>query len=113
MKNQRRPERIVSRAIEQEPWRCAAGSYLLCGDQLCEMLEGAVIGSFCAFREKAARQLPFLQVVGNAVAADSFAGAGFVGAAADVQIFIFFAVQCKYSFGKLTSNERRATSEKP
>jgi len=70
------------------------------------MLEGAVIGSFGVFREKAARQLPFFQVVGNAVAADSLAGAGFVGAAADPQVSFFFAVQGKYSFGKLMSNEQ-------
>jgi len=40
--------------------------------------------------------LPFLQVIGNAVAADSLAGAGFVSAAADFQISFFFAVHQAY-----------------
>jgi hypothetical protein len=89
-----------NRATEQGPRRCSAGSYLLLGDQIREMLEGAVKGSFGVFREKAARQLPLFQVVGDAVAADSLAAAGFVGAAADVQVSFFFAVQGRYSFGK-------------
>lgn len=78
----------------------AIGLHPFFGDQIHEMLEGAVICSFCVFREKAARQLPFLQVVGNAVAANSLAAAGFVGAAADVQVFFFFTFQGKYPFGK-------------
>jgi len=90
----------------------AIGLHPFFGDQIREMFEGAVKGSFGVFREKAARQLPFFQVVGNAVAADSLAGAGFIGAAADPQVSFFFAVQGKYSFGKLTSHERRVNSEK-
>lgn len=70
----------------------AAGSDALFADQIREMLKGSVIGSFGVLWEKAARQLPFLQVIGNAVAADSLAGAGFVGAAADFQVSFFFAV---------------------
>jgi hypothetical protein len=78
----------------------AAGLYAFFADQVREMLEGAVIRFFCVFREKAARQLPFLQVIENTVTTDSLAGAGFIGAAADVQVFFLFAVHGKYSFGK-------------
>ena len=70
----------------------AAGSYAFFCDQVRKILKGAVIGSFGVLRKKAARHLSFLQVIGYAVAADSLAAAGFVGASADFQVPFLFAV---------------------
>ena len=56
------------------------------------MLEGPIIAFFRVFREKACRQLSFMQVIRDAVAADSLPVARLVGTIACFQILFFFTV---------------------
>lgn len=59
--------------------------------QFGKMLEGAVVSFFRVFRKAASRQLPFGQMIGDAVAADAFAAARVVRAVTSFQIIFFFA----------------------
>jgi hypothetical protein len=61
-----------------------------------KVLEGAVKGAFCIRREKACGQLSFFQMIKDAVATDSFAAAGVVGAVAA------FHVVFNFTFHKLS-----------
>ena len=54
------------------------------------MLKGAVEGAFCIGVKKACRQLSFLQMIKDAVAADSLAAAGVVGAVAPLEVVFYF-----------------------
>jgi hypothetical protein len=56
------------------------------------VLEGSVVGLFGILREETSRQLPFREMIGDAVAADAFAVARFICAVARCQVFFFFAV---------------------
>jgi len=108
--NQCRMKGIGRRAQARLRLTSAAGSDSLPGDQIREMLKGAVIRSFGVLREKAARQLPFLQVIGNAVAADSLTAAGFVSAAAPFQVVFLFAVHRIDPCTKATKNSAQQSS---
>jgi hypothetical protein len=61
-------------------------------DKFGKVLEGSVVGLFGILREETSRQLPFGKMIGDAVAADAFAAAGFIGAVARCQVLFFFAV---------------------
>lgn len=54
------------------------------------MLEGPVIGGFGILREGAGWELPHLQVIADAVAADAFPRAGRIGAVAVLHIAFLF-----------------------
>ena len=58
-------------------------------DQAGEMLKGAIIGLLCFSRKTASRQLPALEMVLNAFAAD--ARSGTTAVAAGTLLFILFA----------------------
>ena len=60
-------------------------------DQLGEALEGAVVSLFHIVRKAAGRQLPHGEVVAEAVAAHTLAGAPAVSAMTVSQIFVFLA----------------------
>lgn len=55
------------------------------------MLEGSVVGLFGILREETSGQLPFGKMIGDAVAADALAAAGFISTVAFNQILFFFA----------------------
>lgn len=57
-----------------------------------EIFKRPVISFFRVFRKKTSRQLPFLQVIRNAVAAKTFTVAGVVGTTAHFKIGCLFAV---------------------
>lgn len=51
-------------------------------DQTDKMLEGSVVGGLGGFCKAATRQLPHVQVIGNALAAGALSGTGLIGALA-------------------------------
>jgi hypothetical protein len=55
------------------------------------MLERAVVGPFGVLGKTAGGELPALQVILKALAADALPGAGFIAAIAVLQILVFFA----------------------
>ena len=59
-------------------------------DKFGKVLERSVVGFFGIFREEASRQLPFREMIGDAVAADALALARLRGAVALCQVFFFF-----------------------
>ncbi len=64
----------------------------LLGNQFREIFKRSIVGLFRVFREKAARQLPFLQMIGHTITAHPFAGTRFIGASAHSNIVFFFTV---------------------
>ena len=61
-------------------------------DQSGEMVEGPVVGSFGVIGKTAARQLPALQMVAQAITADSFSRTRIVAAVAVGQVPVFLAL---------------------
>jgi hypothetical protein len=60
-------------------------------DQTGKIFKGSVIGALPFPGKTAPRKLAAFQVVTDAVAADAFSGAGFIGTCTGCQIFFFFA----------------------
>jgi hypothetical protein len=65
------------------------GLYLAILHEASEVLEGAVIGGFPFCVEAATRKFSHPEMIGDALAAHPFPGAGVVGAFAAGQVFFF------------------------
>jgi len=63
------------------------------------VIERAIVGSFGVIGESATRELATFQVIADAFAADSLAGARFVTAVACIQVLVLLALHTEPSFG--------------
>ena len=87
------PSRSIRRSIRAYGGLpCLSLSYFLARDEPCEMFKGAVIGRLGALWKTTAGQLPHLQVVADAVAADSLPRTRLIGTVARIQVCFFFAL---------------------
>jgi hypothetical protein len=65
--------------------------YPFSGYEIGKMFKGSVVGFFRVLWKEASRQLPFRQMIGDAIAAGAFPAAWFVGTVASCQIVFLFA----------------------
>jgi hypothetical protein len=55
------------------------------------MLKGTIKGGLCVCREATSRKLSHLEMVGNALAAETFPGTGFIGAVTSLKVLFLLA----------------------
>jgi RimJ/RimL family protein N-acetyltransferase len=73
-------------------------SNLAGADQAGKVLERSVVGSLGGCGENACRQFPARNMIVEAVTANAFTGAGFIGAVASVAVTFLFAIHQIISF---------------
>jgi hypothetical protein len=74
------------------------GSDLFGGHQPGKKFKGTIISPFRIFRKTTGRKLPALQMVGQALTTDAFAGAGFITAVTPAEVFFLITLhECSFA----------------